>query len=643
MGKPLRLLMVEDSENDAELIMYELRRAGFDPVHERVDERGDLRMALEKQPWDIVISDYAMPQFTGLDALQMVRQKDVNLPFIIVSGTIGEDIAVGAMQAGANDYLMKGNLIRLSVVIERELREAAVRRQRQETEQALKESEAVFRSLSASSPMGIFMADLQGHTTYTNRQCRALLKLTMMETLGEGWAKAIHPEDQERMLEEWFAFVAKPGNVGFSAECRLQTREKASHWIRVQAFPMRNEDAELRGYVGTVEDVTERKHLEAQLIQAQKVEAVGRLAGGVAHDFNNILTAIMGYSELMSQRIRPDDPLRQNVEEIKTAAERAASLTRQLLAFSRKQVLELKVFDVRDTVANLEKMLHRLIGEDIELVTRAGTVPTCVKADPGQIEQVIMNMVVNARDAMPKGGNITIETSIRTLDREYARRNPEVKPGEYVMLTIHDSGTGMSDEVKAHLFEPFFTTKPQGKGTGLGLATCYGIVKQSDGHIAVSSDSEHGTKFEVYLPLAQETPVALPRREQAQDLPHGNETILAVEDEAGVRELVKLLLHSLGYTVLAAASGEEALKILRERGDQQIHLLLTDMIMPQMSGRILAEQVRKILPQIKVLFTSGYTDDEILNDGIREPGLAFLQKPYTNATLAHKVRESLDS
>jgi len=213
MGKPLRLLMVEDSENDAELITRELRRAGFDPVHERVDDRADLGMALEKQPWDIVISDYAMPQFTGLDALQMVRQRDVNLPFIIVSGTIGEDIAVRAMQAGANDYLMKGNLTRLSAVVERELREAAVCRQRQETEQALKESEAVFRSLSASSPMGIFMADLQGHTTYTNPQCRALLKLTMMETLGEGWAEAIHPEAQERMLEEWFAFVAKPGNV----------------------------------------------------------------------------------------------------------------------------------------------------------------------------------------------------------------------------------------------------------------------------------------------------------------------------------------------------------------------------------------------------------------------------------------------
>jgi signal transduction histidine kinase/ActR/RegA family two-component response regulator len=377
---------------------------------------------------------------------------------------------------------------------------------------------------------------------------------------------------------------------------------------------------------------------EGQLRQAQKLEAIGRLAGGIAHDFNNLLTAIMGYGQLA--RARPTD-VGPHLDEVLRAAERAASLTRQLLAFSRQQVLEPKVLDLNAVITGLDKLLRRLIGEDIDLVTAPALGLGRVKADPGQIEQVIMNLVVNARDAMPAGGNLTIETANVELDEEAAVTRLEVRPGPYVMVAVSDTGSGMTPEVKARIFEPFFTTKEIGKGTGLGLSTVHGIVKQSEGHIEVYSELGHGTTFKVYLPRVEESTEHRPGAIATGGRLEGVETVLVVEDEEAIRRVIGVALRLYGYTVLEAMDGSQAIDIF-EGGDPPIDLLITDVVMPLMSGPELALRVAHALPHLKVLFVSGYTDRALIHQGLRQPGTAFLQKPFTPERLARKVREVLD-
>ena len=378
-----------------------------------------------------------------------------------------------------------------------------------------------------------------------------------------------------------------------------------------------------------------------QLRQAQKMEAVGKLAGGIAHDFNNLLTAITGYSELTLRRLRAEDPLRRNVEEIKKAGERAASLTRQLLAFSRKQVLQPKVLDLNAVVSDMEKMLRRLIGEDIELRTALAADLGSVKADPGQIEQVLMNLAVNARDAMPQGGNLIIETENVYLNEGYATRHIAVKPGPYVMLAVSDTGEGMSEETQSRIFEPFFTTKEVGKGTGLGLSTVYGIVKQSGGNIWVYSEVGEGTVFKIYLPRVDEAAQEYKPGPEAQESLDGTEVILLAEDDERVRGLVREVLEGYGYRVLEAEGGSAALSV-SERHEGPIHLLLTDVVMPKMSGRELAIRLARVRPEMKVLYMSGYTDESIVHHGVLDAGTPFLQKPFEAEALARKVRELLD-
>lgn len=378
---------------------------------------------------------------------------------------------------------------------------------------------------------------------------------------------------------------------------------------------------------------------EEKLRQAQKMEAIGRLAGGVAHDFNNLLTVINGYSDLLLSSLAADDPHRGFIEEIKTAGDRAYDLTRQLLAFSRKQILIPQIVNLNDVVAGTEKMLGRLIGEDIELVTKLEPSLQLVKVDPSQIDQVIMNLAVNSRDAMPKGGKLTIETGNVELDAHYVQPYEDLKPGPYVLMALSDTGCGMTDEVKTRLFEPFFTTKEKGKGTGLGLATVHGIVRQSGGHIAVYSEAGHGTTFKMYLPVTTETPSLAGAVDNAVPA-KGTETVLLTEDEAGVRRLARRTLEDFGYTVLEAGDGWDALKVSAEhRGP--IHLLVTDTIMPNMGGCELAKRMVQAHPKLKVLYTSGYTDEAIIRHGVLTSGLPFLQKPFTPQTLARKVHEVL--
>jgi two-component system, cell cycle sensor histidine kinase and response regulator CckA len=420
-------------------------------------------------------------------------------------------------------------------------------------------------------------------------------------------------------------------------------KDGSEYWVELNIVPVADTQGHFTHMISVQREVTERRQLEEQLRQSQKMDAVGQLAGGVAHDFNNILVVITGYSELLLERhLEANHPWRREIEQIQKAGERAAALTRQLLAFSRKQIFQLEVHNLNEIVTDIETMLRRLIGEDIGLTTVLDPALATVKADRGQIEQVLLNLVVNARDAMPQGGKLTIETANAELDQAYALRHLDVKPGAYVMLAVSDTGIGMSAETQVRIFEPFFTTKEPGKGTGLGLATVYGIVKQSGGTLWVYSEPGHGTTFKIYLPQLRESiPLAEPDKGRPA-APQGAETILLVEDEAMVRELICTVLTKQGYTVLEASDGSAALR-LNERHPDAIHLLLTDVVMPHMSGRELAEFLGPLRPQMKILYMSGYTDDAIIRHGVLEPGVDLLQKPFTPVNLARKVREMLDS
>jgi signal transduction histidine kinase len=391
-----------------------------------------------------------------------------------------------------------------------------------------------------------------------------------------------------------------------------------------------------------VEERAERRRLEAQFIEAQKMLVIGQLAGGIAHDFNNILFVIIGCNDLITSALGPGSPLLKHTVMIRHATERAAGVTRQLLVFSRKQTVQPVVLDLNEVVTDLNKMLRRLIDENIEMTIVPGKQSGRVKADSGYIGQVLMNLAVNARDAMPNGGKLSIATNNVTLDETYARAHTGVIPGDYVMLSVSDTGTGMTDEVKAHLFEAFFTTKPTGKGTGLGLATCQTIVQQSGGHIGVCSEVGKGTTFKVYFPRVEQPLDAASGPIQSGPLPRGTETLLVVEDDPSVRELARRVLEAQGYEVLPASNGQDALQVARDHKGAPIRLVVTDVIMPLMGGKAMAGRLRASYPGLKMLFTSGYTDDAITLHGVLEPGVEFLAKPYTPATLARKVREMLD-
>ncbi len=456
----------------------------------------------------------------------------------------------------------------------------------------------------------------------------------------EKWRELIHPDDLERYVKG--ILQATETKQAYELEYRVRSSKGEYRMMHEQGRVVLDEGGNVVRIVGFMTDVSERRMLEEQLRQAQKMEAVGRLAGGVAHDFNNLLTVIMGYSQILTQELTPGSIMHDATTQIGSAANRAAGITRQLLAFSRQQVLAPRTIDLNIVILNLDSMLRRLIGEDIEVLTvRARDLGT-VKADPGQIEQVIMNLALNARDAMPNGGKLTLETANVELDEAYAREHESVEPGRYVMLAVSDTGVGMSPETQAHIFEPFYTTKETGKGTGLGLSTVYGIVKQSGGHIWVYSELGRGTTLKIYLPRMDQ-PVEKPGSEKGSSLvQHNIETILLVEDDAQLRQLTSAVLSHCGYRVLAAGSPDEALALCKAN-HREIELLVTDVVMPGMNGRQLAEQVTLITPQIKVLYISGYTSNAIVHHGVLDAGLWFLAKPFSLAALVAKVREVLDA
>jgi PAS domain S-box-containing protein len=511
---------------------------------------------------------------------------------------------------------------------------------RKREEEALRRSEASHRSLILGATYGIFRCDVNGKFLAVNPALVAMLGYESEADLLA--ANLVHdvirdPEEGVRLLQQY----RQKGRLD-GLEAQWRRKDGTPVPVRLSGRTVLDERGALEGYEVIAENVSERWHLEEQLRQAQKIEAVGRLAGGVAHDFNNLLTIVTGYSDLVLERLGATDAMRAYVEEIKKAGERAASLTRQLLAFGRRQTLAPRALDLNAVVANIDKMLRRLIGENIELTTVLAPELGRVKADPGQIEQVILNLAVNARDAMPQGGQLTLETANVELNEGDTRTRVSVLPGRYVMLAVSDSGMGMDAETQAHIFEPFFTTKEEGKGTGLGLATVYGIVKQSGGHIGLYSEPNHGTTFKIYLPRLEEAAQPVEAISPGAPLAGGSETILLVEDEEGVRDLARRILELKGYKVITASNPTEAAQVC-ERYEGPIHLLLTDVVMPTMSGPQLAEHVAFLRPGLKVLYISGYTDNAIVPHGILEEGVQFLQKPFTQDSLTRKVREVLDA
>ena len=521
---------------------------------------------------------------------------------------------------------------RLGVVIENVT-------ERKRDRESVEASYRRYRDLVENAVDMICTLDLDGRITYASPALLQTLGYTSEELLGEHVKRIIVDEDSALMERAFKARLDGPP-VG-TYELLLSKKDNSRVPGEVVSNLIYTADGTVAGTQAILRDTSARKGLEAQLLHAQKMEAIGRLAGGVAHDFNNLLTAIIGYSELVLSRLGGSDPIRKEIEEIMKTGERAASLTRQLLAFSRKQVMKPIVLDPNGLVADLEKMLRRLIGEDVDLITILEPDLGCVRADPGQIEQVIMNLAVNARDAMPQGGKLVIETANVYLDQADVGDRADVAPGPYVMLAVSDTGTGMDPKTLSHLFEPFFTTKAQGKGTGLGLSTAYGITKQSGGHVTAQSEPGAGTTFKIYLPRLEGTAAAVQPDQVWSGAVKGSETVLLVEDEDVVRNLARAILEENGYRVLEARHGGEAL-LMCERHKEPIHLLLTDLVMPGVSGGKLGEYLTFLRKEMKVLYMSGYTGSSLIRETALVNGFAFMQKPFTPHSLTRKVREVLD-
>jgi len=529
----------------------------------------------------------------------------------------------------------------------RELENAAARHER--VGQALKESEERLELALRGADLGLWDWKVMTGELIVNQRCAEMLGYTLdeMEPHVRWYEESLHPDEKSRVMEEMSAHLRGKTPL-FEAEHHLRTKSGDWIWILSRGRVVeRAEDGKAVRATGSNLDITRRKQaeeqrakLETQLLQSQKMDAIGRLAGGIAHDINNLLTAISVSVDLMLMDILENDPLRGECNEIKKAVEQTTSMTSQLLAFSSKQILEPKVLDLNEVVRRMQGMLRRLIGEHIELEALPGTDIGQVRADPGQLEQVLMNLVLNARDAMPQGGKLTIETAEVTLGEDYAREHIDAAPGPHVMLTVSDDGDGMDEETQSHIFEPFFTTKEADQGTGLGLSTVFGVVKQSKGHISVSSEPGRGTTFTIYLPSVPDRPDVQEAGRALPETLRGTETVLLVEDEYAVRRAVRDILQRNGYRVLVASNAGEAL-LISEQHTGLIHLMLTDVVMPRMSGPDLVERLEPWHPEMKVLYVSGYTGNAIAQHGVQDPGVALLQKPFSVESLLQKVRQVL--
>ena len=762
----LRTLIIDDSADDAELLIRELRRESYDVSAERTDTEAGLKAALDDQTWDIVLCDFHMPRFSGAEALKIVRERDPDVPFIFVSGAIGEDVAVGAMKAGAQDYVMKGNLKRLAPAIERELRDAAVRRERATAESRQRMMEARYRQILSIAPDAIIAMDEALHIAMFNQAAERLFGYAADEAIGQSAemllparfvpafreqirqfgasqdttmqirvADKLHGRRNNgmefpaeayisKMIEErrtiftviirditerenmmatlrhtnqtldavvqsspvailgldasrrvivWnrnaeriFGLsatdvVGRPfpplvevaqfgdvvrrlldGEVLTDVEIHQPPSKHATLELRVSGAPLYDGDRRVRGAVCIVEDVTESKATRRQLEHAQRMEAVGQLTGGLAHDFNNLLAVVIGNLDLLHDQPGLQAASKESVDLALKASLGGANLIRQLLAFSRRQALSPKPFDLNTLVTSTRELLSRTLGEHIEVDMRLAPDLWQAMADSTQVESAIANLAINARDAMPNGGRLTLETANKHLDPAYADTNPDAQPGDYVMLAVSDTGTGIPSDVLNRVFEPFFTTKEQGKGSGLGLSMVYGFAKQSRGHVKIYSEVGHGTTVRLYLPRAGEekpsaTPASTPVDSEADRI---DAAILVVEDNLDVRRIVCRLLRDFGCTVIEASSGQAALDILHS--DRKIDLMFSDVVMPGgMSGTELVQAARRLRPGIKTLLTTGFAEASLRNQVQFADAGEIITKPYRRQDLARKLRSLL--
>jgi PAS domain S-box-containing protein len=643
MSDLIHILHLEDDPLDRVLVQSELEKAGLAYRITQVQTRDEFELALIQGTFDIILSDYRLPMFDGLSALRMVLEKSPDTPFIVVSGTIGEDAAIAALTKGATDYVLKEKMTRLGPAVRRALREAQNRRERWQAERALAKSEARMRTILDSVDEGFIVIDRDYHILAANRAFCSKLNLHENDVIDGLCHEIVHKSARPCFESGEDCPVQRTFDTG-GIQTAFHTHLDASgvrQYVELKSYPIADASGTVISAIETLNDVTEKHKLQEQLAQSQKMESVARLAGGVAHDFNNMLGVIMGRTELAMVRMKPDDPLLVDLKEIQKAAERSAGMTRQLLAFARKQTVEPRVLDLNDTVTEILKMLRPLIGEDIDLEWQPGEDLQPVKMDPSQVDQILANLCVNARDAITGVGRIRIETGMETLDQGNCLHHPEFVPGEYVVLVVSDDGCGIDPENFGKIFEPFYTTKEVGRGTGLGLATVYGIVRQNKGFIDVDSRSGEGTTFKIYLRGHAAKIPEVRRQDHGAQVSGGHETILLVEDEGSILDMAKLMLEKLGYQVLAASTPKEAIRRARAySGD--IRLLIVDVIMPEMNGRNLADQLVSFYPAMACLFMSGYSGDIIAQHGMLDGSVSFIQKPFSMPALAAKVREVLD-
>ncbi|NQT25970.1 response regulator [candidate division KSB1 bacterium] len=651
MKKLLRLLLVEDSEDDAFLLLHELKKSDYKIEHERVETEPEMRRALNQKAWDVVIADYNLPRFSAPAALNVLHDVNIDLPFIILSGAIGEETAVEAMRAGAHDYIMKDQLGRLIPAIERELRETDGRKERRAAEQALRDNQELLRMVIDTTPANIIVKDKKGQIILTNQSAADLRETTpsyMIDKRELDFANYSEAriKEAEKCIEEDNEVIETKQALQINDEV-FTLKDDSKRYFQTTKIPLT-----VRGDSNCVlsvsVDITENKIVEQertrmqdQLLQVQKMDAIGRLTGGVAHDFNNLLTAIHGCTDMAIMRVEKDNPIYHDLREVQVAAGRAADLTHQLLLFSRKHPTQFIPLNLNRIITDVLKMLHRLIGEDVGINTMLANNLWTIRADRGTIEQVIMNLAVNARDAMPSGGDLIIRTENVILDQDSIQHVPEARAGQFVRLTLTDTGVGMNEMTTQHIFEPFFSTKGPGQGTGLGLSVVYGIVSQHEGWIDVTSEMDVGSSFDVYFPSVHEEPVST--EEESYDLEAlkgKGERILVVEDEDGLRDFVRSALTKHGYQVLTAGNSAEALNIfLREDGE--FDLVFSDVVLPDENGLILLDRLLKEKPDTPVLLTSGYTDHKSQWPIIERKGYPFLPKPYNLGLMLKTIKATI--
>ncbi|MEC9491921.1 response regulator [Flexistipes sp.] len=636
INQPVKILFAEDVPTDVDIAKRKLKKEGLDFTYKVVDTEEDFRRELEEFDPDIIVSDYSMPSFDGMTALNIAKATDKFFPFVIFTGSMNEETAVACMKAGADDYVIKEHIARLPFAVKEALNKKQALVEKKKMENSLIESEEKFRNLFYNHSAVKLIIDPETLDIYEANKAASEFYGWPIEKLESMKVTDINDIGEEEVRKN-ITKVVKGSKNNF----QLRHFKANGDMVDVEVF---SSHVQIGGKVyihSIIHDITEQKRLENQLRQSQKMESIGRLAGGIAHDYNNILTVILNYCELALMELDPSSELAGYIKEIKKAGERSNEITSQLLAFARKQSSNPKVLDLNNSIDEMISMLQRLIGESIELIWLPDSGVCPVKMDPSQLHQILANLCINARDAIGDSGKITIETNCVSIDESYAKTNPGFLPGEFAMLAVSDNGCGMDKSTVENIFEPFFTTKGAGEGTGLGLSTVYGIVKQNGGFVNVYSEIGEGTTFKIYLKCESGRVEKTEEIQKAAPSESKGETVLIVEDEEAILRIAEKMLETLGYNLLTSNNPLEALQIAEEyRGD--IDIVVTDVVMPDMDGKKMSDKITKLYPNAKVLFMSGYTSNVIGQHGLFEDNVNFIQKPFKMNDLEMKIREILD-